>query len=249
MKIIRFEHKGKQAWGTVHDTTIQLLAGDIFAGATETEERAPLAEVRILPPGWPSKIVGVGLNYRERFVGKESQIPLSPEVFFRPPSSIIGHMDHIVFPENVEELGYEAELGVVIGKRAKNVSENQALDYVLGYTVVNDATVRDYLKKGIRSPLAKCHDTTCPFGPVIATGLNPDNLNLETRLNGKTVESSNTRNLIFKSAYLVSYLSKMMTLMPGDLIPTGAPGAGPMKRGDTVEIEIEGIGTLKNFVS
>ena len=249
MKIIRFEYKGKQNWGSVRDEGIHLVTGDIFRGITETKETVPLGEAKVLPPGSPSKIVGVGLNYRERFKGKESEIPTEPQLFFRPPTSIIGHLDHIIYPDNVEELGYEAELGVVIGKKAKNVTESQALDYVFGYTVVNDATVRDQLKKGIRSPLAKSYDTTCPFGPVIATGLDPDNLDLETRLNGKTVESSNTKNLIFRTAQLVSYISRIMTLLPGDLIPTGAPGAGPIKRGDIIEIEIEGIGILKNFVS
>jgi 2-keto-4-pentenoate hydratase/2-oxohepta-3-ene-1,7-dioic acid hydratase in catechol pathway len=249
MKIIRFEYKGKQDWGVIRNEIIHTVTGDLFKGVTESKETVPLGEVKVLPPVSPSKIVGVGANYYEFIKEQKLEIPDEPRLFFKPPSSIIGHLDHIIRPDRFEDVIYEGELGVVIGKKAKNITESQALDYVFGYTIVNDVTVRDYAKKGIRSAIDKGLDTFCPFGPVIVTDIDPDNLNLEIRLNGKTTRTSNTKNLVFKTAYLVSFISSIMTLLPGDLVPTGTPGIGPIRKGDVVEIEIEGIGILKNFVS
>lgn len=251
MKIIRFESKGKLAWGIVREKGIQIITGDIYTGISETKEITPLEEAKILPPVSPSKIIGVGYNYFELTKESKSKVPEEPLLFFKPPSASIGHLDHIIYPPHTNRVHYEGELGVVIGRKAKDVEENQALDYVLGYTIVNDITATDYLEKDRQQTTrVKGFDTFCPVGPVIATGLDPDNLNLETRLNGKTVQSSNTKDLIFKTAQLVSFISKVMTLWPGDLIATGTPpGSGPIKRGDVLEVEIEGIGILKNFVS
>lgn len=250
MKIIRFKHKGKQDWGSVHDESIHIVTGDISTGATETKESVPLGEVKVLPPVLPSKIIGVGLNYVEHAKDGGFEIPKEPLLFLMPPSSIIAHMESIIYPANTNRVDYEGELGVVIGKEAKNVEESRALDYVLGYTAVNDVSARDYQDKDGQWTRGKGFDTFCPFGPVIATGLDPDNLKIKTRLNGETVQSSNTNDMIFKTARLISFISNVMTLLPGDLISTGTPlGVGPLKKGDIVEIEIEGIGILKNFVS
>lgn len=250
MKIIRFEYQGKERYGHVDDEVIIVVTGNIFTGATETKETVPVGKVKILPPVVPSKIVGLGLNYRKHVEEIKFEIPEEPLIFLKPPSSIVGHMDHIIYPPNTNRVDYEGELGVVIGKRARHVKEEEALDYVLGYTAVNDVSARDYQNKEGQWTRGKGFDTFCPVGPVIATGLDPDNLKIETRHNGKTVQSSNTNDMIFKTALQISFISNVMTLLPGDLIATGTPsGIGPMKKGDVVEIEIEGIGILKNFVS
>jgi 2-keto-4-pentenoate hydratase/2-oxohepta-3-ene-1,7-dioic acid hydratase in catechol pathway len=173
-----------------------------------------------------------------------------PMMFLKPPSSIIGHLDHIVLPETSSRVDYEGELGIVIEKKGRNIKESEALDHILGCTIVNDVSARDYHHQDKSFARSKGVDTFCPFGPYIVTGLNPDNLRIETRLNGKTVQSSNTNDLLFKVPHLISFASKYMTLLPEDLIATGTPsGIGPMKKGDVVEVEIEGIGILKNFVS
>ncbi len=250
MKIIHFEYKGKVSWGSLHGETIYLLSGDIFAGTAETKEEVLLGNVKVLPPVIPSKIVAIGLNYQKHIQESPFGPPEVPLIFLKPPSSVIGHLDPIILPETCKRVDYEGELGIVIGKKAKAVSKDRALDYVVGYTIVNDVSARDYQEKDKQWTRGKGIDTFCPFGPVIATGLDPDNLKIETRLNGKTVQSSNTNDLLFKSGDLISFISEYMTLFPGDLIATGTPsGVGPMKKGDVVEIEVEGIGVLKNFVS
>jgi 2-keto-4-pentenoate hydratase/2-oxohepta-3-ene-1,7-dioic acid hydratase in catechol pathway len=250
MRMVRFEKSGKISWGSLQGETIYLLSGDIFAGPTETKEKVLLGEVKILPPIVPSKIIAIGLNYQKHIQESPFGPPEVPLIFLKPPSSIIGHLDHIILPEACKRVDYEGELGIVIAKKAKAVRKDQALDYVLGYTIVNDVSARDYQEKDKQWTRGKGLDTFCPIGPVIATGLDPDNLKIETRLNGKTVQSSNTNDLLFKSKELVSFISEYMTLLPGDLIATGTPsGVGPMKKGDVVEIEVEGVGILKNFVS
>ena len=250
MKIIRFEHNGQIYLGSLHDETIYLLTGDIFTGATETKEKVSLGEVKVLPPVSPPKIIGIGLNYRKHIEESPFDPPEVPMMFLKPPSSIIGHLDHIVLPETSSRVDYEGELGIVIGKKGRNIKESEALDYILGCTIVNDVSARDYHRQDNSFARSKGVDTFCPFGPYIVTDLNPDNLKIETRLNGKTVQSSNTDDLLFKVPHLISFASTYMTLWPGDLIATGTPsGIGPMKKGDVVEVEIEGIGILKNFVS
>jgi len=250
MKIIRFEHKDKQEYGYLNDEIINVVTGDIFSGATETGETVPLGEVKVLPPVSPSKIVALGLNYEKHAKDGGFDIPEEPLLFLKPPSSIIAHLENIIYPANTDNVHYEGELGVVIGKKAHHISEEEALDYVLGYTIVNDVSAREYQHKDGQWTRGKGFDTFCPVGPVIATGLDPDNLDIKTRLNGKTVQDSNTDDMIFKTAHQISFISHVMTLLPGDLIPTGTPlGVGPFNKGDVVEIEIEEIGVLKNFVS
>jgi 2-keto-4-pentenoate hydratase/2-oxohepta-3-ene-1,7-dioic acid hydratase in catechol pathway len=250
MKIIRFEHKGRTDYGYLKGELITVVRGDIFTGAIETQETESLGKVKILPPVLSSKIIGLGLNYRKHVEEGKFEIPQEPLIFLKPPSSVIAHEEPIVYPENAEKVDYEGELGIVIGKKARHVKEEQALDYVFGYTIVNDVSARDYQRKDKQWTRGKGFDTFCPVGPVIATGLNPDNLQIATRLNGKTVQSSNTNDMIFGCARQISFISKVMTLLPGDLIATGTPsGVGPLKKGDVVEIEVEGIGILRNSVS
>jgi 2-keto-4-pentenoate hydratase/2-oxohepta-3-ene-1,7-dioic acid hydratase in catechol pathway len=249
MKIARFEHKGQIVWGSVHDDGIYLLTGDIFAGAKETKEKVPPGSVKLLPPVLPSKIIGIGLNYKKHIEESPFKAPDVPMIFFKPPTSVIGHLDSIILPDS-NKVDYEGELGIVIGKKAKNVKESEALNYVLGCTIVNDVSARDFHRQDNSFARSKGVDTFCPFGPYIVTGLNPDNLKIETRLNGKTVQSSNTNDLLFKVPQLISFASKYFTLLPGDLIATGTPaGIGAIKSGDVIEVEVEGIGVLKNSVS
>jgi 2-keto-4-pentenoate hydratase/2-oxohepta-3-ene-1,7-dioic acid hydratase in catechol pathway len=248
MKIARFEHKGKIVWGSVQGNDATILTGDIFAGMKETQEKIPVEKIKFLPPIEPPKIVGIGLNYKKHIEESPFDPPEVPMIFFKPPTSVIGHLDKIILPDS-KKVDYEGELGIVIGKKAKNVSENDALNYILGCTVVNDVSARDFHQQDKSFARSKGIDTFCPFGPYIVTGLNPGNLNIQTRLNGKTVQSSNTNDLLFNVPQLISFVSKYITLMPGDMIATGTPsGVGPLKKGDVIEVEVEGIGVLKNFV-
>ncbi len=249
MKIVRFEHNGKTVWGSLHESSVTVLKGDIFEGASETSERLPLSGIKLLPPVVPPKIIGIGLNYKLHIKESPFPAPEVPMIFLKAPTSIIGHLETIILPDS-NKVDYEGELGIVIGKRAKNVSETDALKYVLGCTIVNDVSARDYHGQDKSFARSKGVDTFCPFGPCIVTGLNPGDLKIETRLNGKTVQSSNTNDLLFNVPQLISFVSKYMTLMPGDLIATGTPGGvGALKKGDVIEVEVEGIGVLKNVVA
>jgi 2-keto-4-pentenoate hydratase/2-oxohepta-3-ene-1,7-dioic acid hydratase in catechol pathway len=250
MKIIRFEHKGKSSYGTLDEDIITLVSGELFTGLTETNEKVPLADVKILTPiASPSKIIGLGLNYVKHAKDGGFDIPEEPLLFLKPPSSMIAHLENIVYPGNTERVDYEGELGIVMGKQAKNISEEEALDHVLGCTIMNDVSARDYQRKDGQWARGKGFDTFCPVGPFIVNGLDPDNLNIQTRVNGKIVQDSNTNDLIFNVRHQISFISRVMTLLPGDLISTGTPhGVGPLKKGDVVEVEVEGIGVLKNFV-
>ncbi|MFH1490007.1 MAG: fumarylacetoacetate hydrolase family protein [Pseudomonadota bacterium] len=250
MKIIRFEHKGKETYGYLKDEVITPVTGELFTGVKETGERVPLADVKFLTPiASPSKIIGLGLNYVKHAKDGGFDIPEEPLLFFKPPSSMIAHLENIIYPDNTERVDYEGELGIVMGKKAKNISEEEALDHVLGYTIMNDVSARDYQRKDGQWARGKGFDTFCPVGPFIVTDLDPDNLNIQTWVNGKTVQDSNTNDLIFHVRHQISFISRVMTLLPGDLISTGTPqGVGPLKKGDVVEVEIEGIGVLKNFV-
>lgn len=176
-------------------------------------------------------------------------IPKFPALFLKPSSSVIGNMDNIIYPDMSEQVDYEAELAIVIGETASYVSESEAKKYILGYTCLNDITARDLQRLDSQWTRAKGFDTFAPIGPFIETELDPDNADIRLRLNGKVMQESNTSNFIFKTDYLVSAISQIMTLYPGDIITTGTPsGIGSMNIGDTVEVEIDGIGTLTNFV-
>ena len=195
---------------------------------------------------------GVGLNYVNHIREVNMKTPKIPMLFMKTDSSVIGPDEPIVYPLEGERVDYECELTVVIGKKARRVPESRALDYVLGYTCGNDVSERVIQREemGMGSLLVgKSYDSFCPIGPVIATDLDPGKLRVMTRLNGKTVQDSNTSDLLFSVPRLIAYMSQSMTLLPGDIILTGTPaGIGPMKPGDTVEIEIEGIGVLRNPV-
>jgi 2-keto-4-pentenoate hydratase/2-oxohepta-3-ene-1,7-dioic acid hydratase in catechol pathway len=197
----------------------------------------------------PSKIVAVGLNYRDHAAELKMSIPETPIIFLKPPTAVIFNNEPIVYPPQTKELHYEAELAVVIKDRIKNIPPEEAFNHILGFTCANDVTARDLQRLDGQWTRAKSFDTFCPLGPEIVSGINPDNLKIRLFLNGEIKQSSNTSNMIFKVDFLISFISHIMTLEPEDVILTGTPpGVGPMGKGDRVMVEIEGIGKLENVV-
>jgi 2-keto-4-pentenoate hydratase/2-oxohepta-3-ene-1,7-dioic acid hydratase in catechol pathway len=208
-----------------------------------------LEDVRICPPVKPSKIVCVGLNYTDHAKELDMELPSEPIIFIKPSTAVIGHLDSIVYPSSSKQVDYEAELGIVISKEAHKVSYDDALNFIGGYTIINDVTARDKQRKDGQWTRAKSFDTFAPIGPCIETRMDPMDQNISLKLNNKIKQSSNTRNMIFEVNELVEFISNIMTLLPGDIIATGTPpGVGPMNVGDNVKVEIEGIGTLKNYL-
>ena len=233
---------------------IEGLKGDpLFQGVEPSGEVFKLDEVRLLSPVIPrSKIVAVAKNYRDHAAEMGGEVPDHPNIFFKPNTAVIGPDDPIVLPEWSREVHYEAELAVVIRTLCKDVSAENALNYVFGYTVANDVAARDAQRIDGQWARAKGFDTSAPLGPWITVDpqLDIDDLNIETRVNGKVVQQGNTRDMVFDVPYLIEYISSVMTLLPGDVIMTGTPaGVGPIEAGDRVECEIEGIGSLANFVT
>ena len=211
-------------------------------------ETFPLEDVTLLPPCQPSKIVCVGLNYVQHALELKMPLPEEPILFLKPPSAILPPGGQIIYPSSSCQVDYEGELGVVIGKRCRDVPAEEAESYILGYTCFNDVTARDLQRKDGQWTRAKSFDTFAPFGPGISR-IDPSHARITTRVNGRTVQDSNTSDLIFSVAQLVHFISSVMTLEQGDVIATGTPpGVGPLQRGDRVEVEIEGIGALQNSV-
>jgi 2-keto-4-pentenoate hydratase/2-oxohepta-3-ene-1,7-dioic acid hydratase in catechol pathway len=205
--------------------------------------------VKFLPPVKPEKIVCIGLNYTDHAEELNMELPEEPIIFLKPPSAVIGHEDFIELPRQSNRVDYEGELAVVIAKRCKNVSREDALDYVLGYTCFNDVTARDLQRKDGQWTRAKSFDTFAPIGPYVACFKDASNLRIQTRVNGRVVQSSTTSNLIFDVPTLIEFVSSIMTLKRGDVIATGTPaGVGELRSGDVVEVEIENIGVLRNYV-
>ncbi len=249
MKIVRVSHQGREIYGLLEGESIKVVKGFPAPEVEETPERIPVREVRFLSPARPSKIIALGLNYRDHAAELGMALPKEPLLFLKPPSAVIGPEDEIVLPPQSKRVDYEAELAVVIGRKAKNVPPEKALDYVLGYTCFNDVTARDLQKKDGQWTRAKSFDTFAPFGPWIETELDPSNLKIEARVNGEIRQKSSTQELVFSVPEIISFVSQIMTLLPGDVIATGTPpGVGPLAPGDVVEIEVEGIGVLRNRV-
>lgn len=213
-------------------------------------DKYPLNEVKISAPVSPSKIICVGLNYRDHARELNMEIPDEPVIFIKPPTSVIGHQEDIINPPMSNEVDYEAELAVIISKEAKNVSIDEAQDYIGGYTILNDVTARDLQRKDGQWTRAKSFDTFCPIGPFIETDIDPNKQNISSKLNNEIKQDSNTKNMIFKVEDLVEFISHIMTLNPGDVIATGTPpGVGSMDVGDVLKIEIDKIGILENKLS
>jgi len=252
MKIVRFEMQGRTGYGILEGENISVLWGAPYDGGLEntTGEGMSLPEVTLLAPCEPTKIVALGLNYRDHAAEFGRPIPDEPLLFMKPSTAVIGPDEDIVFPAMSRRVDYEAELAVVIGRTCRHVKEEDFRNYVLGYTCINDVTARDLQKKDGQFTRSKSFDTFAPLGPWIETAIpDPDNLMVEAYLNGERRQHSSTANMVFPVAALVSFISRIMTLRPGDVIATGTPaGIGPMAPGDVVEIRVEGIGRLQNRV-
>jgi 2-keto-4-pentenoate hydratase/2-oxohepta-3-ene-1,7-dioic acid hydratase in catechol pathway len=250
MKIVRFTNGFTIQYGVIDGDMIQGLALPPFECIRLANHYYRPTDMRILPPCEPSKIVALGVNYRSHGEEMSHRIPTEPLIFLKPPTAVIGHEDKIIYPPSSQRVDYEGELGVVIGKLAHNVPREKANNYILGYTCLNDVTARDLQAVDKQWTRAKGFDTFAPIGPYIVTELDPSDLALETRLNGEVKQKTRTSELIFPVPELVSFISHVMTLLPGDVIATGTTsGIGPMQPGDIVEVEIEGIGTLRNYVA
>ncbi len=249
MKIVRFAIGNKVGYGILKDETIQSLEEEPYRQLIPSDHYYQLSGVKLLSPCTPSKIVALGLNYRHHAEELDAPVPNAPLIFLKPSTSVIGHEDNIVYPSSSRRVDYEGELAVVIKKPVWRVSVEDALDYVLGYTCFNDITARDLQQKDTQWTRAKGFDTFAAVGPYIETELDLGNVALETYLNGKLKQQGNTSDLIYSIPELINFISHVMTLLPGDIIATGTPsGIGPMYSGDTVEVRIESIGTLRNHV-
>lgn len=245
----RVSVKGRNFYGTVEDGKIRRIKGLPYGVIEYTGEEYSLDEVKILAPCEPTKIVAVGLNYAKHAGEMKETLTGSPVLFIKPSTAVIAHGDDIICPPQSSRVDYEAEIGVVIGKRCKDVPEEEAADYIFGYTALNDVTARDIQKADGQWTRAKSFDTFCPIGPFIDTGFCPDGKRIRSVLNTQTKQDANTKDMLFKIPKLVSFISACMTLLPGDVIATGTPeGIGPMRAGDIVEIMIDGLPTLRNFV-
>lgn len=247
MRIARFSHKDRIGFGVVEGEQIAELDGPPIGELRFTGLWIPLADSRLLAPTLPSKIVAIGVNYADHASEMGGQVPDEPLMFLKPSTSVIGPGDPIRKPAICERLDHEGELAVVIGGLIRNADEDTAERGILGYTIGNDVTARDLQAKDWQWTRAKGFDSFCPLGPWIETDLDPRALDLHVRLNGEVRQHASTKDLFFPPSFLVSYISKIMTLLPGDVILTGTPaGVGPMEPGDAVEVEIEGIGLLTN---
>lgn len=247
----RIEHEGQPRYVVETGDEWRLVEGDIF-GAHDSGARLAAEGHRLLAPVLPSKIVAIGLNYKDHAAEQNKPLPAEPMMFLKPSTAVIGPGDTILLPDGAGRIDHEAEVGVVIGARASRVSEDEAYKYVFGITCVNDVTARQLQAKDIQYTRAKGFDTFAPMGPCIATGLDYSGtvgLGIEGWVNGQRRQASSTRELIFPIHKLVSFISHVMTLLPGDIIATGTPaGIGPLAPGDRVTIKVEGVGELTNTV-
>lgn len=249
-RILRFKSSDYEGAGIVQGDKVHVLVGDIFGEYSIGTKSFDITDIVYLPPCIPQKILCVGLNYADH--ADEStldSIPEEPLLFFKPPSALIGHGQEIVKPAWVDRVDYEGEIAAVIGKRMRNVSEAEAMAGIFGYTCVNDVTARNMQKRDKQWTRPKGFDTFCPAGPWIVTGIDPSNLKLQTRLNCEVVQESSTSLMMRSFGEVISFISKVMTLYPGDILSAGTPkGVAPMKAGDIVEVEVEKIGVLRNPV-
>ena len=250
MRYLRFHHKDFVGYGRLEGDLIRAIEGDLFGTYKVTETTVPFAAARLLAPCLPTKVVAIGVNYKDHAAEFKKDLPSEPLIFLKPPSALLAPEEAIVYPEGVtKRVDYEGELAVVIKKRARHVTPEQAAAAIFGYTCCNDVTARDLQKKDGQWSRAKGFDTFCPLGPVIATDVEPSQLRIRTLLNGDIKQDAPVSAMLFDVPTLVSYVSKVMTLLAGDIITTGTPsGVGPMQRGDVVEVWIEGIGRLRNRV-
>jgi 2-keto-4-pentenoate hydratase/2-oxohepta-3-ene-1,7-dioic acid hydratase in catechol pathway len=248
MRVVRVFSGEDVRYGLADATTITLISDEPFA-AWETDDVISMVGARLMPPAMPTKIVCVGVNYKTHAHEMGHELPAEPLIFLKPPTSMNAPNGEIHLPSGAGRVDYEGELAVVMGRRAHRVSPEDALSFVLGYTCANDVTARDLQKRDGQWTRAKGFDGFCPLGPWVETDVDPSDLLLETYLNGECVQSARTSDMIFDIPTLVSFISHVMTLLPGDIVLTGTPsGIGELHSGDVVEVRIEGIGGLTSRV-
>jgi len=253
VKVGRFKHGDRTIFAIIKGREIipvkEKRVSELMESITPEGEALSFKDVKFLSPTRPSKIVAVGLNYKAHAEEMGKPLPEEPLLFLKPSTAVISNKMRIVKPKMSQRVDYEGELAVVIGKKCRKVTPEEAPDYILGYSCFNDVTARDLQQKDIQYTRAKSFDTFAPYGPWINTDIDPIGLKITTRVNGEVKQEGNTEDMIFSPFELVSFISQIMTLLPGDVIATGTPpGVGPLQAGDRVEVEIEGIGTLINYV-
>ena len=257
MKICRYEVRDASAagstvprYGLIEGENVIEISGPAWGPWSRSSRSSRLVDVRLLAPVEPSKIVCIGRNYAAHAAELGNEVPKEPLMFLKPPSSIVGPEEAIVLTKYSQKVEHEGELAMIIGRRCSQLSDAEdALSFVLGYTCLNDVTARDLQKNDVQFTRGKGFDTFCPVGPHIETALDPSNMLVETRVNGAVRQSGTTSLMIYQPAFLVRWISRMMTLMPGDVIATGTPaGVGPLVAGDTVEVCVAGVGVLRNPV-
>ena len=251
MKIIRYTsgRRKNPGYGWILDGRVGPIKGDPFGAYQRGEARISLDKVELLPPVAPSKVICVARNYAAHATEHDAEVPELPVLFFKPPSAVIGPGRPIILPPQAKRVEHEAELAVVIGRAGRWIEADQARDHILGYTIANDVTERYYQREDLLWTRAKGFDSFCPVGPWIETDFNTADAIISCRVNGDLRQMASTREMVFLVEQLIAFASSFMTLLPGDLLLTGTPeGVGPLQDGDTVEVEIEGIGTLSNPV-
>ncbi|GAA1926485.1 fumarylacetoacetate hydrolase family protein [Streptomyces durmitorensis] len=258
MRIARFSIDGNVAFGAVEGESppgttdglvLDIIKGIPFADFELSGTKVPLSKVRLLPPVLPNKVVGIGRNYADHAKELGNEVPDTPVAFFKPSTSVIGPGDAIAYPSFSQEVHYEAELAVVIGRMCREVPRERARDVILGYTCANDVTARDVQKRENQWARAKGFDSSCPLGPWVETELDPSDLTIQCTVNGEQRQLGRTAEMVRSIEDLIVHISEAMTLLPGDVILTGTPaGVGPLNVGDEVAVTIEGIGTLTNKV-
>jgi 2-keto-4-pentenoate hydratase/2-oxohepta-3-ene-1,7-dioic acid hydratase in catechol pathway len=257
MKICRYEVRVASGagstvprYGLIEGENVIEISGPPWGQWSRRSRSMRLVDVRLLAPVEPSKVVCIGRNYAAHAAELGNEVPKEPLMFLKPPSSIVGPEEAIVLTKYSQKVEHEGELAIIIGRRCSQLSDAEdALSFVLGYTCLNDVTARDLQKSDVQFTRGKGFDTFCPVGPHIETALDPSNVLVETRVNGAVRQSGTTSLMVYPPAFLVRWISRMMTLMPGDVIATGTPaGVGPLVAGDTVEVSVAGVGVLCNPV-
>ncbi len=249
MRLVKIQDGETTRWGELDAGTIHLLAAPPYGGIVRSGEVRAAAGARLLAPCDPTKIVAVGKNYADHIAEFDSIVPEDPTIFLKPVTSLNDPEADILLPPKAlsRRIDYEGELAFVVGRQARHVRAEDAASYILGYTILNDVTARDLQRRDGQWTRAKGFDGFAPVGPVLVDGIDPENCHIQTRLNGKTVQKSNTGMMLWNVYQLFAFITAFMTLLPGDVVTTGTPeGVGEMSAGDVVEIEIEGIGILRN---
>ncbi|UFJ41612.1 fumarylacetoacetate hydrolase family protein [Brevibacillus humidisoli] len=253
--IIRYERNGKvkHGWQVANEKKVRVIEGDIYKQDERkpvmTGLELPIDELRLLAPCTPSKVVCIGVNYKDHAIEMGKELPAEPLMFIKPSTTVVGPGEAIVYPSLTENLHYEGELAVVIKKTATRIRADEAEDYILGFTCAIDVTARDLQQRDGQWTRAKSFDTFCPLGPAIAPKLDYNNLRIVTKVNGEVRQDSNTKQMVFKVPELLEAITAVMTLLPGDVVLTGTPsGVGQLHPGDEISVTIEGIGTITNRV-